>query len=156
MGWGCVHRGIDDKHSFAFKSVKACADGARRSAFCTIGQFNHHRKYNGQCKGVIIDKCSGVKGLRGYNTYQINPWVAKSAPTLTQPTVTNTTTTMCVARSVDDCDICNHKTFVDDGSAWMITHEECAGDRRVLRGRYGSRIFLFWPSREACFCLLLS
>jgi len=128
--WGCRRKGIDSKHGFGFKSVEACADGVKTSAFCTTGQFDYNRKYNGQCKCVTgTDDCLSVKGLRGYNTYQIEPWEAKPVPTTTRHhKKTTTTTTICNAGAVDDSDICNHKTCVDDGSAWMTAHEDCPQD----------------------------
>jgi len=126
--WRCDRRGIDNKHGFGFKSVKACADGVKRSAFCTTGQFDYNRKYNGQCKCVVVDNCPNVRGQRNYNTYQIEGWTPKPAPTTTRPAVTTTTTTICVAGTIDDSDICNHKTCVDDGSAWMTAHEDCPED----------------------------
>lgn len=130
--WRCARKGLGNKRGFGHKDSAACASAVLEDERCTTGQFDYNQKYNGQCKCVVADSCVKVKGLRNYNTYQITPW-EKREPTITTttPGTTTTTTTICVPGTIDDSDLCNHKTCVDDGSAWMVAHEDCAEDAGV-------------------------
>jgi len=131
--WGCPRKGLNNKHGFGHNTLEVCADAVKDDEDCTTGQFDYNQKYKGQCKCVVsANDCTSVKGLRNYNTYSIigferNP----PTTTTTTPGPTTTTTTICVPGTVDDSDICNHKTCVDDGSDWMVAHEDCPEDAGV-------------------------
>jgi len=125
--WNCARMGIANRHGFGFKSVQACAE-VKKEPLCTTGQFDYNRKYNGQCKCVTVDECLNVRGIRGYNTYQIEPWAKRPAPAPPPPAETTTTTTICVAGTEQEIDLCSTKTCIDDGSSWMTSHEDCPED----------------------------
>ena len=81
---------------------------------------------NDQCKCLTNDSCSAERRVQGHNAYQLDFGVAGLVLTITRPAVTTTTTIISVAGTLDDSDIFIHKACVDDGSAWMTDHEECA------------------------------
>lgn len=67
--WGCARKGMGNLHGFGHKTAEDCFAATLKDPACK-GQFDYNQGYNGQCKCVTQDGCTGLRGLRGYVAYK--------------------------------------------------------------------------------------
>jgi hypothetical protein len=68
--WACPRKGMGNTHGFGHNTVQECFAATLKDSACK-GPFDYNQRYNGQCKCVVVNGCSALKGLGGYIAYKV-------------------------------------------------------------------------------------
>ena len=63
--WGCDRKGMGNLHGFGHSTVQECFAATLKDPACK-GLFDYNQGYNGQCKCMVVDGCTALRGIRGY------------------------------------------------------------------------------------------
>jgi len=69
--WGCDRKGMGNLHGFGHSTVQECFAATLKDPACK-GLFDYNQGYNGQCKCVVVDGCTALRGIRGYIAYKVD------------------------------------------------------------------------------------